>query len=190
MSGLFFPSAPLAVTGLVISVGINAIEGVERALAVSSWRSLSHIGEKGCERVEPSLAYGDPAAAVIVPANVMWVETAPLHLLPTAICWRRFVSWRMSVLGRREALRVSALATTRGGLTASQIGAVNNFLNSTIATTSPKSKPVVRARISQDDQSPKALASDIDACSHGDLLRRLLGQEAVERHQRLAVSLL
>jgi hypothetical protein len=79
VSCLLMGSCPATVAGFVVTVVVNAVDGMFRG------RAWSHISEESGEGSKPTVADGDPATAINIEAPVLGIDAALNHPLPDAV---------------------------------------------------------------------------------------------------------
>ena len=96
---------PSAIAWLVRPVIVDSVDGMARG------RSLAHIGEERLETVPPSVAYGDAASAVVLPANVPRIRAALHDSTPRVVLGSSLSSSAVTMSGVVAGAKVAPVAT-------------------------------------------------------------------------------
>ena len=159
---------PAAVSGLVISVVIDAVKPHAR-------RRLAHVGEEVLEG-EPPFADRNAAGAVIREPSVIRIAASLDHRRPASVGRGLRASGRMAVfqVPGDELIPVKAPAACGAS---SQIGTVDADFSSAVADAAPSRT----ALIAGDDKATKAVAGDIFESRHAVLPQRRRCLETARR---------
>lgn len=146
---LLFPCGPSYIAGLVVTIIVNALDGV------LGRRSRSDIRKERLERFAPAVADADASPAVILVAAIPWIQTACLHVRPDATfravtqAVRPFTSDGAGVTAAAPAL---AVCQGRGGDAA---------FCSAGASAEPMRDAVLRADVIDDKPASERAANEI-----------------------------
>ncbi len=136
---LDFSSRPAAISGLVIAVVVDAINGM------ISGRSRPHVGEKIFERIRPSLADSNSTTAIETVVLIVGVVAAAFNALPAGV----FSSTALSVPSVDSA---ASAASASFCISPSQRRGINRQFLSAIAFTEPEHSRVSAMREPQSNE--------------------------------------
>jgi hypothetical protein len=134
-------SRPPTVTGLVVAVVVDAIDGA----AVGS---LAHVGEEVGEGV-PALADGDPSSAVVGPVLASGVVAALEHGLPDSVA--------ASALASMFRPKTPAAEDSSGG----EVVRRCDVFAAAVASTEPGSVPLGSSKPLDSDEATESLTFEV-----------------------------
>lgn len=146
---------PSAIAGLIMSVVVDAINGV------LARRSVPHVCKESVERISPSGAHSNTAPAVVWIASRTGYEASRLHTGPHSVSHRVSQPVRRVLHGRDD----GAIATATLRLSKSQIAAFSSRLVAAFAYALPITAPNLR-RSPQHSQLTEPLVGEINECWH------------------------
>lgn len=168
VSCLFFPSRPTAVPRLIITVVINAFNGV------TAGRAIPHILEKVAKRLPPSVTHAYSALPIMFMGAAVGI-VAPLdHVDPHSVEGVPALTVRAAHAAGHE---FPAVAPAASYLPAANINTIYLFGDSAIALTHPEqfSADTFLGGMKH-DEPPKTLARNVFSsrmkceCDHSDIL--------------------
>jgi hypothetical protein len=164
---LLLSRCPSTVTRFVIAVVIDAIKR-------QPWRGTAHIRKEVFKAIQPSLANHNATTAIVLIRRAIRIEAALSHTMPALVFTRSFLvssaRMRLTMGEVRLCSPLTLQTTTRLRMAVAQIAAKYRDYFPALATTFPhRFAAMVTAEISENQQSTKALSSNIFAPGHSSL---------------------
>lgn len=119
--GLVFLRRPAAIFLRVRAIAVNAVNGMAR------WR-FAHILKEGSKAIQPTVAYLDASATVLLPADVIRVGASSNHILPRLSGpWLASAAQRVALGLRGLASLLHSHAAARLHVAALQVGGFHYY---------------------------------------------------------------
>lgn len=153
---LFCSCSPSAVSGLIIPVVVDAVNGIIKAGA------FPHIVAECLERIKPAIAYRYSTFPVAVKASCKWAKASVFHRLPRFVSHPVVATVRNAPFPRNIKGEASATSASVANRLISQIGACSKAFSSARASTSPNDEvSCVSPRERNDGQPAECLPCEV-----------------------------
>lgn len=162
---LLFPSSPVTIFRCVVAFVVSAVDGVQRAITVTSGWARTHVCKKRFERL-PLFADGNSTSAVSRKSYPIRIGAAVPHLSPYCIFRSGLSSSTRTVCeGDRSSVFAPyfhAVAPTRRRFSRLKNRTVDGVMVAAVASAEPVRSFVERCFSLKNDESSESLSCQID----------------------------